>query len=348
MNGLMGKLIQLAVSLLFSGLFIWLSLKGTDPGEVWATMRGAQLHWIALSLVTLGLIQVLRAERWRRLVGPVATLSFSEANRLSAVGVMALNVLPLRLGEFARPLLLARHARISRASALAGVVVERVIDGLSMGLVLAGLLWSLGDGLARPDDALRWRAASFVVAGAFLVLTGLLAAAVTHEALARLWLAAVVTRRAPGLGKRLEEFRAAFTEGLGGAPEARLRVLLLTVAYWWASALGQLLLARAFGLELTWLQAWTVLGLQVLGAFIPAAPASLGTFQYFTKAGVLLFFAGPLVDERATAFAYTSWLVGFVQQVGLGLWYVARGEVRMPSLWSGVRTAPSADAPSGS
>jgi uncharacterized protein (TIRG00374 family) len=346
MNDLLKKLLQLAVSLMLSGLFIWLSLRGTDLEAVWSMLRGAELKWVALSLLSLLGIQLVRAERWRELVRPVAPLTFREANKLSAVGFMALSVLPLRLGEFARPLLLARHARIPRASALAGVVVERVIDGLSMGLVLVGLLWNIGDDLARPEEAGWLRTGSLVVAGGFVTLTGLLAAAVTHEALARRWLAVVVTRRAPGLGARLEELRAAFTEGLGGAPEGRWRIVLLTAVFWWAAALGQWLLARAFGLHLTWLQAWTVLGLQVLGAFIPAGPGNVGTYQLFTLTAVMLFLHGPEARLQAAAFAQASWMLAFVQQVGLGFWYVARGEVRMPGLWGGDSTAPSVDAPS--
>jgi uncharacterized protein (TIRG00374 family) len=347
MAGRAKRLAQLTVSLGLSGLFVWLSVRGTDPGAVAAHLRDADLRWGALSLLSLAAVHLVRTERWRLLVRPVAPLTFGAANRLAAVGFMALNVLPLRLGEFARPLLLAHHARIPRASALAGVVVERVIDGLSMGLVLVGLLWNLGDDLASPHVG-RLRAGSLFVAGGFLTLSGVLVASVRHEALARRWLAAVVARRAPGLGARLEEVRAAFTEGLGRRTDGRLRIGALTFVYWWLAALGQWLLARAFGLPLTWLQAWTVLGLQVLGAFIPAGPGMVGTYQFLTRLAVSLFWSGPDALVRATAFAQASWLLAFAQQVGLGVWYVARGEVRMPALWRSERDGAASAPPSAS
>ncbi|MFM2153921.1 MAG: hypothetical protein RL199_2356 [Pseudomonadota bacterium] len=326
------RLAQLVFSLGLSGVFVWLSLRGADLAAVATQLAGADLLWVGFSLATLAAIHVVRSERWRLLVRPVARLTFPEASRLAAVGFMALNILPLRLGEFARPLLLAHHARMSRAAALAGVVVERVVDGLSMGLVLVGLLWNLGDDLASPHVG-RLRAGSVAVAGGFIALSGLLVAAVRHEALARRWLAVVVTRRAPGLGARLEEVRAAFTEGLGRTRDGRLSIGAMTLVYWWLAALGQWLLARAFGLPLTWLQSWTVLGLQVLGAFIPAGPGMVGTYQFLTRLAVSLFWSGPDALVKATAFAQASWLLAFVQQVGLGVWFVARGEVRMPGLW---------------
>src|SRR2546421_7493855 len=76
--------------------------------------------------------------RWGLLLKPLGEVSFKRLNSASAVGWMLLMLLPLRLGEFARPLLIARPPagggqQLRRSGALASVVVGRIVDGIALG-----------------------------------------------------------------------------------------------------------------------------------------------------------------------------------------------------------------------
>ena len=60
-----------------------------------------------------------------------------------AVGYMANNLLPVRLGELVRSYYLARREPVRASTALATIIVERVFDGLV-------LLFFFGGGRALP------------------------------------------------------------------------------------------------------------------------------------------------------------------------------------------------------
>ena len=80
-----------------------------------------------------------------------------------------------------------------------------------------------------------------------------------------------------------------------------------------------------------------MLGLQVIGAMIPAGPGMVGTIQFFTSLGVGLFIGdGPEARVAAAAFAHTAWALSFSQQVLTGLYFVATGQVPIADLLGGL------------
>ena len=90
-------------------------------------------------LVALGVIHVLRAIRWEPLIRPLLSnkLSLARLNAISAVGFMAIFLLPLRLGEFVRPYLVKKERPDTSMSSLLGsVALERIADGLVVTLFL--------------------------------------------------------------------------------------------------------------------------------------------------------------------------------------------------------------------
>ena len=102
---------QLLLSVGLSVLFVWLSLRGTRLDEVGAAIIGADPLRVAGFVLCLTVMHFVRVFRWGLLVRPLTAISFPLLNALSAVGFLALMVLPLRLGELARPMLLSRRLR---------------------------------------------------------------------------------------------------------------------------------------------------------------------------------------------------------------------------------------------
>src|SRR5882724_7569374 len=133
-------LLRTVLSLAMSALFIWLSLRHTDLRAVGRAMADADAVRVAAYVVMLLVIHLVRTVRWGLLLKPLGEVSFKRVNSASAVGFMLLMLLPLRLGEFARPLLIARPpagggAHLRRSGALASIVVERIVDGIFIGLL---------------------------------------------------------------------------------------------------------------------------------------------------------------------------------------------------------------------
>lgn len=329
--------LQAAVSLAVSGVCIWLSLRHTDVRAVLRAMAAADPVRIVLYLLLLLLIHLVRTVRWGILLEPLGQVSFKRLNSASAVGWMLLMVLPLRLGEFARPLLIARPppgggAPLSRSGALASIVVERIVDGIFIGLLGVFSLRMLG-GSASGKYLDFARSASVLVALGFFGLCVALVLAVLFQARALALFHAGLEPLSPRLARRaaamLESFISAVHVGSGWK---LFGFFLLTGLCWGLNAFGFGLLAPAFGFTgLTPLMLAVMLTIQVVGVMVPAGPGMVGTMQFFTQAGLSLFAADGF-SAHGAALANTIWLLQFGEQCTLGLVFLLAGHVSLKGL----------------
>ena len=79
---------------------------------------------------------------------PSAARRFGTAFRTTVIGFAAIFLLPARIGEVLRPYLLARHEGLNAAATFATVIVERLLD-----LVTVLLLFGLRDSVRRASTS---------------------------------------------------------------------------------------------------------------------------------------------------------------------------------------------------
>src|SRR5256885_8192494 len=267
--------VRVVLSLGVSGFFVWLSLRNADLRAVAQSIASASIGSMAAYLAVLLAVHVVRPVRWGILIEPLGHVGFKRLNSASAVGFMLLMVLPLRLGEFARPLLIARPpegegVRLRRSGAMASIVVERVVDGIAIGLLGVLALRALG-ATAGGDYASAARKASLLVALGFGVLcAALLGALFLREKALRL-VAATLRPLSPRLERAAVSMLDAFISSLHlGSGLKALLFFFLTAVYWGLCAFGLWLLAPAFGFHLSPLMAGTSLPLQLVGVVLSA------------------------------------------------------------------------------
>ncbi|MBM4343458.1 MAG: flippase-like domain-containing protein [Deltaproteobacteria bacterium] len=334
------------LGLLLGGLFTWLSLRNWPVSQLFSgtlqIARSSMDAWVvrlvndqgavvwSLDLAVLGVyglmltvIHWLRVLRWRPLLEPFARVPVRALNRAGAIGFMAVFLLPLRLGEFARPLLLARddldHAPVPFGAGVGAVALERVLDGLLVAGLLFVVLFEVHPAtLARyPEVRVGAWASMAVFAGA---LGALLATLVAREFTER-WTRRIVGRLSMALADKLLGLVTSFIDGLAvlRSPLHVAQFIGLTVVYWGINGLGIWLFARGFGLQLPVVAAYAMMSCAVVGMMVPNGPANAGTFWYF-----LLLPAGlyGIADQapRTVAFALALWLVQTVQLIAFGLW----------------------------
>ena len=132
----------LAASLAVSALFLWLALRDVPLAEVGESIRQANIGWVLVSLVSIGLALYTRAIRWRGLLGN--RIPLGRTFYILTVTFLV-NQLPLRAGEIARSLLATRSG-VPVVTAATSIIVERLLDTV-MVVVLLAL------GLSRLPDA---------------------------------------------------------------------------------------------------------------------------------------------------------------------------------------------------
>jgi uncharacterized protein (TIRG00374 family) len=340
--------LRVLLPLLFSAALVWLSLRKVPIGDVLAAIARADKGPLVLYVGILLLVHALRTVRWGILLEPLGHVGFKRLNSASAIGIMLLIVLPLRMGEFARPLLIARPPegkgpRLRRSGAMASIVVERIADGLFMGLLGVLTLHTLGSE-AHGEYAVRAGQAAVLVSVAFFALCVLLGVAFFLReravALTRQVLGLVSPKLAGKIASMLDAFIGALHLGSGWKV---LGFFLLTATYWGCATLGLAVVAPAFGMKLGLLQACAVLTMQVVGAMVPAGPGMAGTLQYATQIGLSLFYKafdpGP-EGVNAVAYVHTVWMLQFAQQVLLGLLFMGTGHVSLRGLFGASSAEP--------
>jgi uncharacterized protein (TIRG00374 family) len=243
-------------------------------------LRGTLWTFLALSVVLNTVSLWTRAWRWSFLFppGPRPTHLF----RALLVGYMGNNLLPLRAGELVRIYVASRHGP-QFWTTFATVVVERVLDGLAVGLIVAALL------LIVPfPGELRWPILLFL--GFELIAVLILAAIAAAPGACRV-LIETLFHRVGWLERRLLGLLGTMTEGLRGlrAPGHRVPIILSSVGVWFFFALSVWAALHAAHLDLSLVAAFTVLAFLGLGVSLPSSPGFVGIVQAATVLALALF-----------------------------------------------------------
>ncbi len=313
-------LINLGVSVAIGGVFIWLALRGVnwrDIADVFASVSPLILLGYFLFLVV---IHFARVVRWGILLKPLGEIGFGRLFMVSSVGIMALVLLPLRLGEFARPLLISERGKIRASSAMATVVVERLIDSLAMALLLVIILFLIEGRVSVPSEIRLW--AWIVLIGFLFLLSLLILAYVRQESTVR-WFRRLVGLLSKKGAERVGSILDSFISGLRALRQVKLVAgfLLLTVVIWFVTGVSFWFAFRAVtGLaHLGMLEAFTMLAVLCVGLMIPAGPGMIGNFHYFVKLGLSLFVSEAVLGSAGVAYALLVHAMSLGQQVLFGL-----------------------------
>jgi uncharacterized protein (TIRG00374 family) len=283
---------------------------------------------IGAFLVTL----LLRAWRWQYLLEALKPIHILPLFSATAIGFMANMLLPAHAGEVVRAYLLGRKEQLSVTTCFATIVVERLLDLVSVLLILAvTLVWGqlpLAAGLVA--DSVRIGGYSAV----------LLCVALT----AGLWLlhtqtAMIINVIRICLGFLPERWLArltaalhAFAQGLEGLQQGKRLVMLLlqSLALWILTAGSNLLVLSAFGLHLPLSAAFFVLVLQILGVMIPSSPGFIGTYHAAVVIGLAVFGVG---RELALSIALVMHAVFFFPSIVLGGIFLWQENLSLRNLW---------------
>ena len=329
----MKRLIQSLVGVGISILAIWLTFRGKDLGAIWLAVKDGDYRYLPVYIVTLGVIHLLRTIRWGLLLEPIVKVPFARLNAVSAVGFTALLILPFRLGEFARPYLIAERPRLRVSAALSSVVVERVADGIFTALLLLVTLFAVPEGTPHLGEI---RKAGYLMAALFGGLLGFLVVAYVSRELAVRWVRRLLTPFSPRFATRSSGMLDAFIRGLRLVPSKRKLVLFiaLTAAYWMLNGWGMHLMARAFALDLQLIDVFTILGVLVAGVMIPAGPGMVGTFQLACAFGLSLFVPEAVAHTRGVAWANVLWATQVGFQLLLGAVFIFSPHINVARIFS--------------
>ncbi len=137
----MNNKIKTIFSFLFSALFLYLAFRKIELRELLLALRESSwLVVLSASLMAI-LTMVIRAWRWNIILNALRPTTFYTAFAFTNIGFMINNLLPAHLGDLFKAYLIGKHERFSSLAALATVVVERLLDFITVSLMMVLLMW---------------------------------------------------------------------------------------------------------------------------------------------------------------------------------------------------------------
>lgn len=117
---------------------LYLAFRNVDLAQFWAKTKEVDYTYIYLSLLLSIFPYLLRAYRWNLLLQPLGynQLKTRRTTISIIVGYLANLALP-RMGEITRCVVLQRTEKVKFSAGLGTVITERIIDGLTLLLVIA-------------------------------------------------------------------------------------------------------------------------------------------------------------------------------------------------------------------
>jgi len=134
------KKIIFIVGILISIICSWLFARKIEWSHLSTALQEANYIYIIPTIIVIFLSHYLRAVRWSVLISPIKRVSVLNLFSATMIGFMANSILPARVGEIIRPVVVARRENIKVTTAFATVVMERLFDVLSI-IVFASLLF---------------------------------------------------------------------------------------------------------------------------------------------------------------------------------------------------------------
>ena len=326
------------VAILTLGL-LWLFFQKLDLRETWLHITEARPGFIVGAVAVTFVTYLLRACRWQAILRPIGHARLRTAFRTTVIGFTASYLLPARVGEVLKPYLLARQEGFKPPATFATVVVERVLDMVTVLLLFACSIPFAGIAVGSQVEM----AGILAAVGSVAVMAILFVCAGHPERVGRWierwsrWLPARVAQTAGRLAH-------VFAEGLAvmRKPSQLLLAAIWSVPLWVSIAFGIWLTSQAFDLTFPFAGSFLVVMCLVVGVSLPT-PGGAGGFHYMYEVALTQFFGAN--QNAAAACALVLYAVSFVPVTLMGLLFMSQDGLTLGGLKNLRETAQAAEVP---
>ncbi len=306
----------LGIGIAISALFLFLAFHKVNLHEVKEALNSANYIYLIPVVLLLLLSFIMRALRWRYLLEPIKKIKLHSLFSATMIGFMANNLLPARLGEFARAYAIGEKEGISKSSSLATIVIERIFDGITILTFLAIILifWSFSFP-SWLQNAAYIACSIYLFALLFLILLKLQ----TKRALR---IAEFIFKPFPRKFKiRMIRILNSFVDGLKILHSSKniIYSAILSLFVWLPVGLIIYCLLISFGIDLPISVSFLLLVILCIGVMIPSAPGFVGTVQFLCVTGLALF---AVPKSQALSFSIVYHASQFIPVTGIGLVYL--------------------------
>jgi uncharacterized protein (TIRG00374 family) len=295
------QLRTLFASLLGIALLAWFLLHA-NLTDVFYSIRGASIGALLMATVLVVLIMLVRSVRWQYLLAPLGQVSFRAIFRTTMIGLAASNILPARAGEFLRPYLLARQEGLSATSTFATIVIERILDLVSILLLLGIFVIFSGRHLFLSSNMQAVEISAILAMIVTIILGVMMWFLASNPDRIGLFVLKIAKYFPRGLAKSLSKLAQTFSEGLAvvRAPSVLVVAFICSVVLWLTIAVQVYLVSIAFGIDMLFTGSFLLQAILAIGVSVPT-PGAVGSFHEAYRIGATTFFGASNADAVAAA-----------------------------------------------
>lgn len=317
------------------GLLVSITLIGwvvydLDWAKVGGELSNANYFLLILPACIIVLHFILRAWRWKFLLPEDEEFTIRKSFDAIMIGNLATFILPLRAGEFIRPLVLTGQTGLRYVPCFVSIIVERFFDLASV-LITFALLSSAFAGLPTWVFAGAW---TLSVMG-MLILVGIIIGALFPKVvlgIVRFFLR-LLPKALEKLSHVIDKFVHDFLDGArvigrkGNLP----MIILLTAIIWFLAYLLFYSFLFFFDVPHSFLLSTVVTVVLSLAVAAPSAPGFIGVYQTACIAAFALF---GVSKETAVAYSILSHIFQYVIFVSYGMFALSQQKLKLSELRS--------------
>ena len=322
------RIILMVMGLLVSAVSLWQIFRDTPAEELWLALQRPNYWWLLPNILFVVLAMYLRAYRWRHMIAPIKIVAYSRLLAATCIGFMANNVLPFRLGEYARAYSLSRQdPDVSKSASLATIFVERMVFDLMALLLIFGVVLYISP--LGFDNELQLGTYAAVIAalmGLMFMVVIALKPSQSGEMLTR-YLFFVPDRTK----EKIRGVVVRFSHGLEFMKDlSKLSaVAFLTAILWLSVGLSNYFVFLSFGFDLPLEASYVLLVVVSIMILVPSSPGFFGVYHLATVLTLTLY---EIPDIDARAFSIVLHLAQYIPITLMGLYFLKKAHLSLTSL----------------
>jgi uncharacterized protein (TIRG00374 family) len=304
------SVINFILSVALATVFLYIAFHNVNFSDVLSHVTNANLFWVIIFILLVLIGHFLRAIRWKYIlnsVKPDVKLKNLFGSLMVGYGV---NAVTPKLGELTRAVLIGRWERLSRSSMFGTVILERVIDIISLGFAILIAVFISSINLYEQFPWLETTlliTSLIIIAVLFMIYLAVRFKEKFYSAIIKIF-----GRFSNSLALTVAHIFNMLTEGFNSLKGKRnyiftimLTIIIMSV-YALTSYIGFLMLDIKnvnFGMG------WVIMSISAIGVIIPT-PGATGSYHTLAKSTLVLIYG--FTEVIALAYAFLTHILSYI------------------------------------
>jgi len=243
------------IGVLFSVIGLYFSFKDFNIDSFIKIINETRVFYVILASLLLVFSVWLRAIRWHYLLLKEKEIPYKTLFDIEMLGYFGNNILPLRLGELYRSIILSRITKIPKSTIIGSIISERYFDTIGLIFFSTFLLFYPIAGQIK----------NYIYLSLIIIIIGSILLMIIYKVFYQ---------------KIKIKFLKNFLNGIYGLDKGKImRSVMITLFMWSIFWINTYLIQYSLNIKMTILGTLLVFIISTLSIAIPSAPGTIGTFH---------------------------------------------------------------------